>query len=58
MSRDRIRNVPPPASGAKAASYARFIPREELSSFSAWSPGALTGATSPHNSGLRRAADR
>ena len=36
------RNVPPPAGGKAAASYARFIPREELSSFSAWSPGALS----------------
>ena len=43
------RNVPPPAgapgtTGAKAAMYARFIPREELSSFAAWSPGDLAGA--------------
>src|SRR5204863_4359676 len=30
--------------GAKAAMYARFIPREELSSFAAWSPGDLAGA--------------
>jgi flagellar assembly protein FliH len=38
-----IRNVPPP-SGSKAASvYARFIPREELSSFAAWNPGSLSG---------------
>jgi flagellar assembly protein FliH len=41
------RNVPPPA-GAKAASvYARFIPREELSAFSAWKPGALSGEIPP-----------
>jgi flagellar assembly protein FliH len=26
-----------------ASSYARFIPREELSSFAAWKPGALSG---------------
>ena len=43
------RNVPPPAgapgtTGAKAAMYARFIPREELSSFAAWAPGDLSGA--------------
>jgi len=42
------RNVPPPQGagnpGAKAAMYARFIPREELSSFAAWSPGDLAGA--------------
>jgi len=50
-SSSRQRNVPPPAgaaaggTGAKAAMYARFIPREELSSFAAWSPGDLAGAT-------------
>ena len=48
-SSSRQRNVPPPAgapgtTGAKAAMYARFIPREELSSFAAWSPGDLAGA--------------
>jgi len=47
-SSSRQRNVPPPASaggaGAKAAMYARFIPREELSSFAAWAPGDLSGA--------------
>jgi flagellar assembly protein FliH len=46
-SSSRQRNVPPPAgagtAGAKAAMYARFIPREELSSFAAWAPGDLTG---------------
>jgi flagellar assembly protein FliH len=44
---DRRRNVPPPTgggAGAKAAMYARFIPREELSSFAAWAPGDLSGA--------------
>lgn len=41
------RQVPPPAPGAKAASpYARFIPREELSTFSAWTPDALSGGAS------------
>jgi flagellar assembly protein FliH len=38
--------VPPPEGGTgtgKAALYARFIPREELSSFAAWSPGDLSG---------------
>ena len=48
-SSSRQRNVPPPAGapgtgGAKAAMYARFIPREELSSFAAWSPGDLADA--------------
>jgi len=39
------RQVPPPAGGAaagKSSAYARFIPREELSSFSAWSPASLS----------------
>ena len=40
-----LRNVPPPTGApAKAASsYARFIPREELGGFAAWSPGHLAG---------------
>lgn len=42
--KERFRQVPPPAGGGKGASmYARFIPREELSSFAAWSPGSLSG---------------
>ncbi len=47
------RQVPPPAganSGAKAgAAYARFIPREELQQFAAWSPDSwsATGVESP-----------
>ena len=32
---------------SRAASYARFIPREELTSFAAWSPGSLDGLTAP-----------
>ena len=39
-----FRNVPPPqgAGPARPASpYSRFIPREELGSFAAWSPGTL-----------------
>lgn len=32
--------VPPPA-GSTTSSYTRFIPREELGSFSAWSPDSL-----------------
>lgn len=50
------RNVPAPGASAAGASasgtaghksspYARFIPREELSSFAAWSPGDLSGRT-------------
>jgi len=47
-SSSRQRNVPPPpgpgGAGTKAAMYARFIPREELSSFAAWAPGDLSGS--------------
>lgn len=39
-SRPFARPVPPPQ-GAPASVHARFIPREELQSFSAWSPGSL-----------------
>ena len=41
--------MPPPsgAQSAKAASYARFIPREELNSFSAWAPGDVSGQAAP-----------
>ena len=36
------RHVPPPPGGGKpAASYARFIPREELADFAAWTPDAF-----------------
>jgi flagellar assembly protein FliH len=30
-----------------ASPYARFIPREELNSFAAWKPGALSGSEAP-----------
>jgi flagellar assembly protein FliH len=47
------RNVPPPAgsASAKTSPYARFIPREELSSFAAWSPGDVSGAPAPQARG-------
>jgi flagellar assembly protein FliH len=38
-----IKNVPPP-DGGKPSPYNRFIPREELNSFSAWSPNQLGGS--------------
>ena len=41
------RQVPPPErrdGEERRSSYARFIPREELSGFAAWSPDALMGA--------------
>ena len=50
----KTKNIPSP-NDAKAHAYARFIPREELSSFAAWSPGDLGGTAPPHP--LRRASD-
>ena len=45
------RNVPPPSSeGARTNPYARFIPREELSSFAAWALGDISGVPSAANS--------
>ena len=41
-----VRNVPPPTGGVGSKpgnAYARFIPREELSSFQAWRPGTIDG---------------
>ena len=48
-----FKNVPPPA-GGKAAMYSRFIPREELSSFSAWQPGAFESAGAGSGVGAQR----
>jgi flagellar assembly protein FliH len=54
--------VPPPSSPAppKSTPYARFIPREELSTFEAWTPGALSrDANAPPSPGHgRRASDK
>ena len=36
-------NVPPPGGKPQQNNYSRFIPREELSGFSAWMPGDLQG---------------
>ena len=45
-----------PASAATSGSpHSRFIPREELSSFAAWTPGALSGDAAPSFSTLQRA---
>ena len=45
MTSSNFKNVPPPKEGAKGSVYSRFIPREELSSFSSWSPETLSGST-------------
>src|ERR1700704_1779299 len=50
------RNIPSPNDGARAATYSRFIPREELNSFAAWSPGDLAGGPQPQ-ANVHRAAD-
>lgn len=57
MTSSKVKNIPLPADGARAAGYARFIPREELSSFAAWSPGALGGGPQPSSSAPRAAAE-
>ena len=48
-SSSNFRQVPPPA-GSKdrpANAYARFIPREELADFAAWTPGAFGEGADP-----------
>lgn len=48
------RQVPPPPGAKPASAYSRFIPREELSSFAAWTPGSLSGAEAPPPMGVHR----
>ncbi len=58
-SSSKPRNVPPPPDGARSHPYARFIPREELSSFTAWALGDVSAAPGAANTTpARRAADR
>lgn len=59
------RNLPPGGSGSTRgpASYSRFIPREELGAFAAWSPDTLNseldpGPASPTAVGTPPAADK
>ncbi len=52
MTSSKFKNVPPPEGGGKASAYARFIPREELSSFEAWNPNELLGADPHANAGM------
>lgn len=49
MSSSKVRhNVPPPVGGGPDKTvYARYIPREEISSFAAWELGELTDAAAP-----------
>ena len=46
MTRTSKRQVPPPTGGTRAPSYSRFIPREELGAFAAWSPETLSNGSS------------
>ena len=48
------RQVPPPPGSKPANSYSRFIPREELNSFAAWTPGSLSGGNETPNTGVHR----
>ena len=52
MTSSKFKNIPSPEGGAKTATYARFIPREEISSFAAWNPSALSGADPQATAGL------
>jgi flagellar assembly protein FliH len=49
--------APPPGGAAPkpASPYSRFIPREELNSFAAWKPGALSGADGAPAAPVQRA---
>ncbi|HEX3140376.1 MAG TPA: FliH/SctL family protein [Rhizobacter sp.] len=52
------RPAPPPGGTAApkpASPYSRFIPREELNSFAAWKPGALSGGEDPQAAPVQRA---
>ena len=52
MTSSKFKNIPSPEGGAKPSAYARFIPREEISSFAAWNPSALSGADPQATAGL------
>ena len=42
-SKPGFKNVPPPPGTKPASAYTRFIPREELGDFAAWSPDTFNG---------------
>lgn len=52
MTSSKFKNIPSPEGGAKASAYTRFIPREEISSFAAWNPSALSGVDPQASAGL------
>jgi len=55
-SKPHFKNVPPPGGKATTNAYSRFIPREELSSFAAWTPGSLSGAEGDTDIGVHKPA--
>lgn len=50
----RLHSQAPPPAAPKGGVYSRFIPREELSSFAAWDPGALGGASEAPPASIHR----
>lgn len=52
----RLHQAPPPPAAPRGGPYARFIPREELSSFAAWSPSALGSAPPDQPASVQRTA--
>ena len=57
MTSSKPRAVPPLADSARPNVYARFIPREELGGFAAWTPGDLAGGPAAQMNVGRRADD-
>jgi flagellar assembly protein FliH len=55
MTSSKPRHVPPPSDGGKRDVYARFIPREELSSFAAWAFGDVSAQPARPGPAPRRA---
>lgn len=53
-AKGQFRNVPPP-DGNKPSVYSRFIPREELNDFAAWTPGTLDSPDDTADASLRAA---
>ncbi len=51
-TKGQIRNVPAP-DGSRPSVYSRFIPREELNDFAAWTPGTLDMAGANPDPSLR-----
>ena len=57
MTSSKAKNIPSATDGARATAYARFIPREELNGFAAWSPGDLGGGPAAASAARRGPAE-